>query len=85
LTATGIAGYGLGVRKFSVDHERRTARTTLFIALLLHAGYNMLVMETWGLLIAFPLLLTAFIVLYRLFKSRSSSLIWSLGNANRTQ
>jgi RsiW-degrading membrane proteinase PrsW (M82 family) len=85
LTASGIAGYGLGVRKFSSDHERRTARTTLVIALLLHAGYNMLVMEPLGLLIAFPILLAAFIVLYRLFVSRSSSLIWSLGSTNRPQ
>ncbi len=79
ITAAGLVGYALGKMKFSLGHKRIIIIQYLFMAMLIHSFYNILLLVPYyGIVLSFSLTLITFAYLMRLLKKPETKLIWRL-------
>jgi RsiW-degrading membrane proteinase PrsW (M82 family) len=78
ITTAGYIGYGLGKMKFTVGHNKSIILRFLFLAILLHGLFNVLVLLPRGIIFAFPILFLAFIYLLSILKKPETKLGWKL-------
>lgn len=78
ITTTGYIGYGLGKMKFTVGHDKSIILKFLFLAILLHSLFNVLVLLPDGLIFAFSILFLAFIYLLSILGRPETNLVWRL-------
>lgn len=84
ITAAGIIGYSLGKKKFSQKHSNKIIIAGLFIAVLLHGTFNVLLIFENGILVAIPLVLFAFIYLLILLNKQETKTIWKLVSVKKS-
>lgn len=78
ITTAGYIGYGLGKMKFTAGHNKSIVFKFLFLAILLHGLFNVLILLPRGIIFAFPILFFAFIYLLSILKKPETKLVWKL-------
>ena len=82
ITTTGFIGYGLGKMKFTAGQSSFIILKFLVLAILLHGIFNVLLLIPNGIILAFPLLFSAFIYLLFLLKKPETKLVWKLADSS---
>ena len=80
ITTAGIIGYGLGRKKFTKDHSKKTALYTLLLAVFIHVGFNLLIFLPGGIIAAFILVAISFLYLFFLLNRTETKLVWRIVN-----
>lgn len=80
ITAAGIIGYALGRMKYTQSHGKGIIVKSLFLAMLLHAAYNVFSMFEAGIVMGFLITFVAFLYLNKKFGLHDSKLVWELKN-----
>lgn len=84
ITTAGYIGYGLGKMKFTAGHNKSIVFKFLFLAILLHGLFNVLILLPRGIIFAFPILFFAFIYLLSILKKPETKLVWKLISPGKT-
>lgn len=77
-TATGIAGYALGKKKFSINHSKKSLVFFLGIAIVGHGIFNLFTFIPFGIILSIFLVIGQFIFLQYVLRKPDSRIIWRL-------
>lgn len=78
ITAAGLIGYGLGKAKFDSGHRKSIIVKYLASAIILHGGFNVIIVFSSGILFAFPLVFLVFLYLLMRLRKIETKLVWRL-------